>query len=61
MVLLRSKKLKNDTGIFGHKDKFFQQGFLWSRVKIRAMKKGASNDYIIVSRILFQIYRFRLT
>ena len=46
LIMLRSKELKNETGICGVK---FKQGILWNRAKVKAMMEGASDDYIIVS------------
>ena len=58
LVMLRSKELKNETGICGLK---FKQGIPWDRAKIRAMMEGASDDYIIVSIESFDLIIGRLT
>ena len=47
-----TRELTKGTGIYGNED--YQFGFLWDRAKIRAMEKGASNDYIIVSFMMLK-------
>ena len=44
------RNLDEKTGICGTEE--FDEGFLWQRTKIRAMKEPWTNDYIIVSLLI---------